>query len=63
MKKIILCLFLFISLLGFLTQTSGQTCATQGRTVTGYANGDQSTLAVMNGSHHRPLRAIPSVEE
>jgi hypothetical protein len=51
MKKIALGLLLFVSLLGLLLmQTSGQTCTTQTRRVTGYANGDPSTISVMNGT-------------
>jgi hypothetical protein len=50
MKKIILGLFLFVSLVGLLMlQSSGQTCTTQSQRVTGYANGDPSTLSTMNG--------------
>jgi hypothetical protein len=50
MKKIILGLFLSVTLVGLLMlQSSGQTCATQSQRVTGYANGDPSTLSVMNG--------------
>ncbi len=50
MRKTALGLVVSMALLGLcLLQSSGQTCATQGRTVTGYANGDRSTLSVMSG--------------
>jgi hypothetical protein len=50
MKKIAWGLLLCVSLLGLVSRpTSGQTCTTQTRRVTGYANGDQSTLSTMNG--------------
>jgi hypothetical protein len=50
MKRIVLGVLLSVSLGGLLMlQTSGQTCSTQSARVTGYANGDPSTLSVMNG--------------
>ena len=50
MKKIVLGLCLLVVLSGLLMMPAGgQTCTTQSRTVTGYANGSQSTLSTLNG--------------
>ena len=50
MKRIGLGLLVLAAFLGlFLLPAGGQTCTTQTRRVTGYANGDPSTLSVMSG--------------